>query len=90
MAGQSGEVYLLLATTAVLHTAGAYTLYTAGLRRLEVGQASIASTVELVAATALGALLLSEELTVLKALGAALVLAGAVLAQLRRARREGS
>lgn len=78
----SGGTYSLLATTAVVHTAGAYLLYTFGLKHLEAGQAAIIATLEVVVAGAVGTLLLDEEVTAPKLLGAVLVLAGAALAQL--------
>ncbi|WP_228282024.1 DMT family transporter [Rubrobacter marinus] len=73
--------YALLLMLAVVHTALAFALYTFGLRRLEAGRAAIVATVEPVVAGALGVLLLGEDLTALKVLGALLVLSGAALAQ---------
>lgn len=92
LAGLSGGTYALLATTAVIHTTGAYALYTVGLERLEAGQAAIIATLEVVVAGAVGTLLLDEEVTAPKLLGALLVLAGAALAQKGpgRKRRESS
>jgi drug/metabolite transporter (DMT)-like permease len=65
----------------VVHTTLAFALYTFGIRHLGAGRAAIVATVEPVVAGAMGIVLLNEGLTVLKALGALLVLAGAVLAQ---------
>ena len=75
-----GSVLLMLA---VIHTALAFGLYTAGLRSLDAGQAAIVATVEPVVAGAAGIALLGEELTAPKLAGAVLVLAGAALAQVR-------
>ncbi len=83
LAGLSSGSYALLLMLAVVHTALAFGLYTAGLRRLDAGQAAIVATVEPVVAGATGAMLLGEELTAPKLLGALLVLAGATLAQVR-------
>jgi drug/metabolite transporter (DMT)-like permease len=58
-------------------------LYTFGIRHLGAGRAAIVATIEPVVAGVLGITLLGEELTVLKALGAVLVISGAILAQLR-------
>ena len=81
LAGLPLWCYALLLMLAVVHTALAFALYTFGLRRLEAGRAAIVATVEPVVAGALGVLLLGEDLTALKVLGALLVLAGAALAQ---------
>ena len=80
--------YLLLLMLSVVHTALAFALYTFGIRHLGAGRAAIVATIEPVVAGVLGVTLLGEELTALKALGALLVLAGAVLAQVgpRKAR----
>ena len=85
--------YLLLLMLSVVHTALAFALYTFalytfGIRHLGAGRAAIVATIEPVVAGILGVTLLGEELTALKALGALLVLAGAVLAQVgpRKAR----
>jgi drug/metabolite transporter (DMT)-like permease len=67
----------------VVHTTLAFALYTFGLGRLGAGRAAIVATVEPVVAGALGTVLLGEELTVPKIVGAALVISGAVLAQIR-------
>jgi drug/metabolite transporter, DME family len=81
LAGLSPSSYALLFMLAMVHTSLAFGLYTAGLKRLEAGQAAIVATVEPVVAGAVGAVLLGEELTAPKLLGAFLVLAGAALAQ---------
>lgn len=84
LAGLPAGSYALLAASAIAQTALAYALYTAGLKRLEAGQAAITATIEPVAAVLIGTAFLNEELTALKVVGAVLVVCGAVLAQLRR------
>ena len=83
LAGLSWGSYALLLMLAVVHTALAFGLYTAGLRRLDAGQAAIVASIEPVVAGAAGAALLGEDLTPPKLAGAVLVLAGAALAQVR-------
>jgi DME family drug/metabolite transporter len=75
--------YAVLFMLAVVHTTGAFALYTFGLGRLGAGRAAIVATVEPVVAGTLGTLLLGEVLTAPKVVGAALVVSGAVLAQVR-------
>jgi DME family drug/metabolite transporter len=82
--------YLILLMLSVVHTTLAFALYTFGIRHLGAGQAAIVATIEPVVAGVLGIALLGEELTVLKALGALLVISGAVLAQVRPAKAPGS
>lgn len=81
LAGLSPTSYANLFMLAVVHTAGAFALYTYGLGKLGAGRAAIIATVEPVVAGAMGVALLGEELTVVKVVGAVLVLGGAVLAQ---------
>jgi drug/metabolite transporter, DME family len=81
LVGLSSNSYALLFMLAVVHTALAFGLYTAGLKRLDAGQAAIIATVEPVVAGAIGVVVLGEKLTALKVIGALLVLAGAALAQ---------
>jgi len=83
LVGLPAGSYLLLLMLAVIHTTLAFALYTFGIRHLGAGRAAIVATIEPVVAGILGVTLLGEELTALKALGALLVLAGAVLAQVR-------
>jgi DME family drug/metabolite transporter len=83
LVGLSSSSYALLLMLAVVHTSLAFGLYTVGLKRLDAGQAAIVATVEPVVAGAVGVILLGEALTAPKLLGALLVLAGAVLAQVR-------
>jgi DME family drug/metabolite transporter len=81
LAGLPAGSYALLFVLSVVHTTLAFALYTFGIRHLGAGRAAIVATVEPVVAGAMGIVLLNEGLTALKALGALLVLAGAVLAQ---------
>ena len=83
LVGLSFRAYALLGVTIVVHTVLTYALYTFGLQRLEAGQAAILATIEPVVAVLLGVALLGENLTAVKVLGAALVLCGAALAQVR-------
>jgi DME family drug/metabolite transporter len=83
LVGLPAGSYLLLLMLSVVHTALAFALYTFGIRHLGAGRASIVATIEPVVAGILGVALLDEELTALKVLGGLLVLAGAVLAQVR-------
>jgi DME family drug/metabolite transporter len=75
--------YLILLMLSVVHTTLAFALYTFGIGNLGAGRAAIVATIEPVVAGILGITLLGEELTVLKTLGAALVISGAILAQVR-------
>jgi drug/metabolite transporter, DME family len=90
LAGLPASLYALLLMLAVVHTTLAFALYTFGIRHLGAGRAAIVATVEPVVAGILGVTLLSEELTALKVLGALLVLAGAVLAQVRPGKARGA
>ncbi len=81
LAGLPAGSYALLFVLSVVHTTVAFALYTFGIRHLGAGRAAIVATVEPVVAGAMGIVLLNEGLTVLKALGALLVLTGAALAQ---------
>ncbi len=91
LAGLPASSYALLFMLSVVHTTVAFALYTFGIRHLGAGRAAIVATIEPVVAGAMGIVLLDEGLTVLKALGALLVLTGAVLAQagFRKARLSG-
>jgi drug/metabolite transporter, DME family len=90
LAGLPAGSYALLLMLAVVHTTLAFALYTFGIRHLGAGRAAIVATIEPVVAGILGVTLLSEELTALKVLGALLVLAGAVLAQVRPGKARGA
>ncbi len=83
LVGLPASSYLILLMLSVVHTTLAFVLYTVGIRHLGAGRAAIFANIEPVVAGVLGITLLGEELTVLKALGAGLVISGAVLAQVR-------
>jgi drug/metabolite transporter, DME family len=83
LAGLSLGSYAILLMLAVVHTTLAFALYTFGLGRLGAGRAAIVATVEPVVAGALGTMLLGEDLSAPKVVGAVLVISGAVLAQVR-------
>jgi drug/metabolite transporter, DME family len=83
LVGLPPSSYLILLMLSVVHTTLAFALYTFGIGRLGAGRAAIVATVEPVVAGLLGITLLGEGLTAPKALGAALVISGAILAQLR-------
>jgi DME family drug/metabolite transporter len=89
LAGLPADSYALLLMLAVVHTTLAFALYTFGIRHLGAGRAAIVATIEPVMAGILGVTLLGEELTALKVLGALLVPAGAVLAQVRPGKARG-
>jgi drug/metabolite transporter, DME family len=88
LAGLPPTSYAVLLMLAVVHTTLAFALYTFGLGRLGAGRAAIVATVEPVVAGALGTVLLGEALTVPKIVGAALVICGAVLAQVRFGKKD--
>jgi DME family drug/metabolite transporter len=83
LAGLPVGSYALLLMLAVVHTTLGFALYTFGLGRLGAGRAAIVATFEPVVAGAVGAMLLGEDLTVPKVVGAGLVISGAALAQVR-------
>jgi len=83
LAGLPITSYLILLMVSVVHTTLAFALYTFGIRHLGAGRAAIVATIEPVVAGILGVTLLGEDMTVLKDLGALLVISGAILAQLR-------
>ncbi len=64
----------LLLYLGAIPTAGAYWLYTTGLRRIPAGSAAIAGLLEPLTATVLGLLLFREHLSLPQAFGAALLL----------------
>ena len=89
LSGLPASSYALLFMLAVVHTTLGFALYTFGLGRLGAGRAAIVATAEPVVAVVLGTALLGESLTVLKVVGALLVISGAVLAQVRIRKRPG-
>ena len=84
LAGLPTSSYALLFMLAVVHTTLAFALYTFGLGRLGAGRAAIVATVEPVVAGALGTVLLGEESHRPQGGRGALVVSGAVLAQVSR------
>ena len=89
LSGLPASSYALLFMLAVVHTTLGFALYTFGLGRLGAGRAAIVATAEPVVAVVLGTALLGESLTVLKVVGALLVISGALLAQVRLRKRPG-
>jgi drug/metabolite transporter, DME family len=87
LSGLPASSYALLFMLAVVHTTLGFALYTFGLGRLGAGRAAIVATAEPVVAVVLGTALLGESLTVLKVVGALLVISGAALAQVRLRKR---
>jgi drug/metabolite transporter, DME family len=87
LTGLPTSSYALLFMLAVVHTTLGFALYTFGLGRLGAGRAAIIATVEPVVAGALGTILLGEDLTAPKLIGALLVISGAALAQVRLRKR---
>jgi drug/metabolite transporter (DMT)-like permease len=85
-AGWSADVWFILSLIVAVPTLGAVLLYLRGIRMLGPGQAALVSTLEPVFTVALAALLLGERLTPTQLLGAALVLAGVVIAEGSRRR----
>lgn len=81
-AASGGNIALALGT-GIVTCYLPYLLYTYGLTGLETGRASIMASVEPVVATLVGALVFHEGMSLLSALGVALVLAAVVLLNLR-------
>ena len=75
------EVLPALAYLIVIPTAAAYLLYTAGLRRVEAGRASIVATLEPVVAALAGTVILREPFAPVQWIGGALVLIGVLTVQ---------
>ena len=81
-APKSPAVWGLLALLAVLSTYVAYSLYYAGLKRVEASRAVLVASIEPVVAALLGASLFGERLGLWGLLGGALILGAAVTASL--------
>lgn len=79
--GLSAVSYAILVILGGVHTLLAYVLYTFGLKNLGAGRTAIAASVEPVVAGTIGVVVLNEALTAPKLAGAALVVAGAIMAQ---------
>ncbi|MCL4078486.1 DMT family transporter [Coriobacteriia bacterium Es71-Z0120] len=82
-AGWSPAAWGLLAAIVAVPTVAAVLLYLGGIRRLGASQAAIVSTTEPLFTIAFAAAVLGERLTASQAIGAALVLAGVALAEMR-------
>jgi drug/metabolite transporter, DME family len=78
-AGPHWQAWLLLLTAGLFNTLAAAGFYVSGLARIETGAASIASTFELVCATAFGFIFLAQAIDIWQALGGTLVIAALVL-----------
>jgi DME family drug/metabolite transporter len=85
--GADVEAWALLLMLAVFQTIGALYAYTAGLRHLEAGTASILATFEPVVAGALAYFVVGERLEWPQIVGGGLVLLAVVLLQLRAGSR---
>ena len=82
--GADAGAWALLVMLALLQTIGALYAYTAGLRYLEAGTASILATFEPVVATLLAAFVVRENLEWPQLVGGALILVAVVVLQVRR------
>ncbi len=82
------EVWALLAAIVLLPTFAAVLLYLRALSRIGTGQASLLSTSEPIFTIVLAAVLLGERLSLVQGGGAALVLLGVLVAELRARRAE--
>ncbi|MCX8006646.1 MAG: DMT family transporter [Coriobacteriia bacterium] len=82
-AGWTPAGWVLLAAIVAVPTVAAVLLYLGGMRRLGASQAAIVSTTEPLFTICFAAVVLGERLSAAQALGAALVLAGVVLAEMK-------
>jgi drug/metabolite transporter, DME family len=78
-AGSHWQAWALLVTAGLVNTLAAAGFYVSGLARIETGAASIASTFELVCATAFGFIFLAQSIDGWQALGGLLVVAALIL-----------
>ena len=74
-----GRTGLFLLLTALVTSMIPFLAYTLGLRRVEAGKAAVFATVEPLVATLFGVLVFHEPLTLLSALGMALILSAVVI-----------
>lgn len=81
--GWGWQLWLLLATIVVFPTFAAVFLYLRALSRIGTAQASVLSTLEPLFTIVLAAIVLGERLAPVQLAGAALVLAGVLLSELR-------
>lgn len=89
-APKSGAAWLLLGLLALFSTYLAYLVYYTGLARVEASRAVLVATVEPVVAVTLAASFFGERFGLTGMIGAALILATAVLASLPAGRRSAS
>jgi len=85
-----GDAWPGIVAVAVISTFVAIQTFSAGSRRIGAAQASLISTVEPIWTITLAALLLGERLGPIQLVGGALVIAGVIVAQLRRGEPEPS
>ena len=85
--GSDPGAWALLTALALFATIGALYAYTAGLRHLEAGAASILATFEPVVATALAFFVVGESIEWPQAVGGALILAGVLVLQIETRRK---
>ncbi len=78
----SWEAGILVVTMGIVHTAGAFGLYTAGLSLIPASTASIIATLEPVVAAVLSFWLLGERSSPAQLLGGAAIIAGVVILQM--------
>lgn len=78
----------MLAVVCVVHTGLAYALYFGSMEKLPAQALALFSYIDPVVAVLLSALFLHEDMTVLTAIGAVLVLGGAVLSELPERKKE--
>ena len=81
--GQPGRLVLLITVTAFVTAVLPYLLYTVGLSHMRASAAAIMASIEPVVATAAGALVFGEALTIPAFIGIALVLAAIVVLNAR-------
>ncbi len=84
------ESMMLILALALIPTAGAFTLFSSGLKYVEASRASILSSVEVVSAIMLAFIILGERLEFLQCVGGAAVLVAVIVLQSSSMRREGS
>ncbi|HDI47124.1 MAG TPA: hypothetical protein ENF82_04895, partial [Candidatus Methanomethylia archaeon] len=75
------ESMMLILALALIPTAGAFTLFSSGLKYVEASRASILSSVEVVSAIVLAFIILGERLELLQCVGGAAVLAAVIVLQ---------
>ncbi len=86
----SWEAGILVLTMGIVHTAGAFGLYTAGLSLIPASAASIIATLEPVVAAVLSFWLLGERLSPAQLIGGGAIIAGVVILQMEPAAMEAA